>query len=116
MIANIHLLLLVLIVIVALLTNGVVQAQIQAHANIFGDSGIKGQLKLTEKSGEVKIVGQLTGLKPGKHGFHIHERNDINCNNNGDHFNPTKVKGFLDIVWTKYLIFKNVGKSWWKRR
>ena len=95
----VHLSSLLIVAVIALGSIGVIQAQIQTHANINGDSGIKGQLNLTENSaaGTVKIVGQLTGLKPGKHGFHIHETNNINCELTGDHFNPGKVFRFYNI-------------------
>ena len=40
--------------------------------------------------GEVQVVGDLAGLKPGMHGFHVHEKGD--CGNDGQaaggHFNP----------------------------
>jgi len=40
----------------------------------------------------VHIVAHLTGLTPGKHGFHIHEFGDITSDDGssaGGHFNPT---------------------------
>jgi Cu-Zn family superoxide dismutase len=43
--------------------------------------------------GPVRVNGTLTGLPPGKHGFHVHEKGDIrnDCNDVGDHFNPENV-------------------------
>ncbi|MSR45832.1 MAG: superoxide dismutase family protein [Planctomycetes bacterium] len=38
-----------------------------------------------------KITWDLSGLAPGKHGFHIHEFGDCNCDDGkcaGGHFNP----------------------------
>ena len=39
------------------------------------------------------IVGDVHGLPPGKHGFHIHENGATtnDCKDAGGHFNPNKV-------------------------
>ena len=40
----------------------------------------------------VRVVADLTGLAPGKHGFHIHELGDCSSSDGtaaGGHFNPT---------------------------
>lgn len=36
------------------------------------------------------MTGEVTGLKPGQHGFHIHEFGDYSagCVSAGSHFNP----------------------------
>ena len=38
----------------------------------------------------VRIVGELSGLSPGLHGFHIHETGDLSdeCRGAGGHYNP----------------------------
>lgn len=46
--------------------------------------------ELTDKG--VRVVAELTGLAPGKHGFHIHEFGDCSSDDGmsaGGHFNPT---------------------------
>ena len=47
---------------------------------------------MKEKSG-VRVTAQLVGLKPGLHGFHVHEFGDCSAPDGkgaGDHFNPAK--------------------------
>ena len=41
--------------------------------------------------GNIEVVVDLTGVPPGVHGFHIHEKGDCgnNAQNAGAHFNPT---------------------------
>jgi len=51
----------------------------------------KGVVTFEASGDSVKITYDLTGLSPGKHGFHIHELGDINCPDGkcaGGHFNP----------------------------
>lgn len=56
-------------------------------------SMVRGTITFTEKDGVVTIQGEITGLSPGKHGFHIHEFGDLSSGDGmstGGHFNPTK--------------------------
>jgi Cu-Zn family superoxide dismutase len=43
--------------------------------------------------GSVDVMANLTGVPPGVHGFHIHEKGDCGDNGNaaGGHYNPTAV-------------------------
>jgi superoxide dismutase, Cu-Zn family len=53
---------------------------------------VHGQVTFTKVSGGVQVVAHLTGLPPGKHGFHIHEFGDcsdmVAAKTAGGHFNP----------------------------
>uniref|UniRef100_Q7YXL9 Superoxide dismutase [Cu-Zn] n=1 Tax=Lymnaea stagnalis TaxID=6523 RepID=Q7YXL9_LYMST len=55
-------------------------------------AGITGTITFTqETSGDCTLVsGQVKGLAPGKHGFHIHQFGDYTngCVSAGAHFNP----------------------------
>ncbi len=56
-------------------------------------SSVAGTVTFTSGSDGVKVVADITGLKPGKHGFHIHEFGDCSAADGksaGGHYNPTK--------------------------
>lgn len=61
-----------------------------------GNSSVKGVIRFTQKGDKVEISGEVTGLKPGMHGFHIHEFGDLTDldmgKSAGGHFNPTGMK------------------------
>jgi superoxide dismutase, Cu-Zn family len=60
----------------------------------FGESPIKGIIHFTVMQDGVEIRGEITGLKAGKHGFHIHEFGDCSSADAkcaGGHFNPDKM-------------------------
>jgi Cu-Zn family superoxide dismutase len=55
-------------------------------------NSVHGTVTFEQVEKGVRIVAKLTGLKPGKHGFHIHEFGDISSDDGssaGGHFNPT---------------------------
>ncbi len=59
------------------------------------DSKVMGTVTFTVKGDAVEIAGQITGLTPGKHGFHVHEFGDVSSADGmatGGHFNPDKEK------------------------
>jgi Cu-Zn family superoxide dismutase len=61
----------------------------------FGDHPVKGIIHFTATADGVEVRGELSGLKPGKHGFHIHEFGDVSSGDpkcHGGHFNPEKQK------------------------
>ena len=55
-------------------------------------NNVEGTVTFTKSGAEMKIVADVTGLTPGKHGFHIHEFGDCSSPDGkaaGGHFNPT---------------------------
>lgn len=68
---------------------------LNARVFLAGKSPVSGVLDLTESAaaGGVRIVGRITGLTPGKHGFHVHQFGDVfsnGCDSTGPHYNPRK--------------------------
>jgi Cu-Zn family superoxide dismutase len=58
-------------------------------------SKVSGLVTFTQKADGVEISGEITGLTPGKHGFHVHEFGDLSSADGmaaGGHFNPDKEK------------------------
>ena len=49
-----------------------------------------GHIKFIEKKNETEIIVDVYGFKPGKHGFHIHEKGTIDegCGSLCAHYNP----------------------------
>ena len=55
-------------------------------------STAQGEVYFTEKDGMVTMEGKFTGLKPGTHAIHIHEKADCSAEDGksaGGHWNPT---------------------------
>ena len=50
----------------------------------------KGKATFTALDHGVRLMGEVSGLSPGEHGFHIHEKGDCgdNAMASGGHFNP----------------------------
>ncbi|KAK9767636.1 hypothetical protein K7432_002402 [Basidiobolus ranarum] len=65
---------------------------VKAVAVLRGDSSVQGTVYFTQENenSPVKVEATLTGLAPGKHGFHIHEFGDNTngCTSAGGHYNP----------------------------
>ncbi len=57
-----------------------------------GDSGVAGTVYFTREGNAVHVSGKITGLKPGQHGFHVHQFGDVTGTKDGlttgGHFNP----------------------------
>ena len=51
-----------------------------------------GTVTFAQKGEKVSVVANVSGLSPGPHGFHIHEKGDCSAGDGmsaGGHFNPT---------------------------
>jgi len=73
------------------------ESNVKAIAVIQPTTGNKanGIVRFTEVNGGVQIIADINGLKPGEHGFHIHEFGDCSASDAssaGAHFNPTNKK------------------------
>jgi Cu-Zn family superoxide dismutase len=56
-------------------------------------SQVMGTVTFTQMGDTVQVIADVTGLTPGKHGFHIHEFGDCSAadaSSAGSHFNPMK--------------------------
>ena len=65
----------------------------QAVLKTVKGSKLKGIIHFTEENGKMKIETLVEGIKPGPHGFHIHEKGDCSAadfSSAGGHFNPGK--------------------------
>ncbi|MEX2140520.1 MAG: superoxide dismutase family protein [Pirellulales bacterium] len=55
------------------------------------DQEVQGTVMFTQRGGSTQIIGEVRGLTPGKHGFHIHEFGDLRSDDGtsaGGHYNP----------------------------
>ena len=62
-----------------------------ASVQPLGGGTAKGTVQFTQLDHGVRIQAEITGLTPGKHGFHIHEFGDCSAadgSSAGGHFNP----------------------------
>jgi Cu-Zn family superoxide dismutase len=58
-------------------------------------SGVRGTVTFIQEGSGVRVVADITGLSPGKHGFHIHEFGDGSAADGmslGGHFNPDNTR------------------------
>jgi superoxide dismutase, Cu-Zn family len=54
-------------------------------------NNVSGEVRFSEVEGGVRVTAELRGLKPGKHGFHIHALGDCSApdgTSSGGHYNP----------------------------
>lgn len=53
---------------------------------------VRGTVRFSSEGDAVRVSGEITGLSPGEHGFHVHENGDCSAADAasaGGHFNPT---------------------------
>nr|ACU77879.1 putative superoxide dismutase [Schizochytrium sp. FJU-512] len=62
----------------------------KACVTLIGADGPMGTVVFTPEGDSVKVTGEVSGLTPGKHGFHIHQFGDVSsgCASTGGHYNP----------------------------
>jgi Cu-Zn family superoxide dismutase len=70
---------------------------IKAKATINPTQGnkVNGVVYFIKDPNGVKVIADVYGLSPGKHGFHVHEHGDCSAHDAssaGGHFNPTNKK------------------------
>ena len=66
--------------------------KISLDFNAKSGSNAQGTATFTEKNGQVTFTAKLSGLKPGVHAIHIHEKSDCSAPDGtsaGGHWNPT---------------------------
>lgn len=70
-------------------------AKAMAIVNAKSDSEIVGAVTFTVVNNGLRVVADVGGLEPGKHGFHVHEHGDCSAHDGssaGGHFNPHNTK------------------------
>lgn len=63
-----------------------------AHLSPTQGNSVRGTVTFTKVRDGVRVVADVSGLTPGSHGFHIHEKGDCSApdaSSAGGHFNPT---------------------------
>jgi Cu-Zn family superoxide dismutase len=71
--------------------NSVSKAEAQLIPTTKTESKVKGTVYFTKTARGVRVEGEITGLTPGEHGFHVHEFGVWSPDgmSSGAHFNPT---------------------------
>lgn len=57
-----------------------------------GESGVTGTIRFTPDGDQIRVAGEIRGLAPGEHGFHVHRFGDLRAAKDGSsaagHFAP----------------------------
>ena len=67
------------------------QGQVAATLASSAGNNVAGSVVFLQEGGKLFVVAEVTGLKPGPHGFHVHEKGDCSApdfTSAGGHFNP----------------------------
>jgi len=67
------------------------QSQAQATLASSAANNIAGNVVFVQEGRKLFVIAEVTGLKPGPHGFHVHEKGDCSApdfSSAGGHFNP----------------------------
>jgi Cu-Zn family superoxide dismutase len=67
-------------------------ARAVATLNPTAGNTVTGTVVFVQEGAHVKVQAQVSGLTPGMHGFHVHEKGDCSApdaESAGGHFNPT---------------------------
>jgi Cu-Zn family superoxide dismutase len=81
------------IVVAMLLASSVATAQNKLAATLAPSAGnnVAGTVVFVQEGRQLFVIAEVTGLKPGAHGFHVHEKGDCSApdfSSAGGHFNP----------------------------
>jgi Cu-Zn family superoxide dismutase len=71
--------------------NGTQPTTAKAEISALQGSNVKGTVTFISEGNRMHVVADITGLTPGDHGFHIHEKGDCSAPDGtsaGPHFNP----------------------------
>jgi Cu-Zn family superoxide dismutase len=76
---------------------GTAQMRPSAVATLAPKSGsqVQGIVRFIQRGDRMVVEGEISGLSPGPHGFHVHEQGDCSSPDGmsaGGHFNPAAVK------------------------
>ncbi|MEN9481321.1 MAG: hypothetical protein RLZZ298_2716 [Pseudomonadota bacterium] len=64
----------------------------EALLNPTKGNAVSGTVVFSEAGNKLRVIAEVSGLSPGPHGFHIHEKGDCSAPDGtsaGGHFNPT---------------------------
>jgi Cu-Zn family superoxide dismutase len=80
------------LIIIACKSNAGNKNEVKTTFNSKSESTVSGTANFIEKNGTVTMVAIISGLTPGEHAIHIHEKSDCSAadgSSAGGHWNPT---------------------------